>query len=257
MDFLRNHIESLIFCSQEPISIDEIHQCMEEMFDAKVPVEDIENEIENLTEKYKNDEYSYEILKIAGGYQFLTKPAYQASIAILLKQKSKRRLSTSAMETLAIIAYKQPMTKTEVENIRGVNCDYSIQKLLEKELLEIKGKSDGVGRPILYGTSGKFMEYFGINSLEELPLPKDFRVEENEIGEKQSIEVEKKELTEETDKAQINLELQSEDSPDTENQDELPQITPEEAQDNSITKSDDEAIEQDMESDSEDESEKE
>ncbi len=83
---------------------------------------------------------------------------------------------------MAIIAYKQPITKGQVEDIRGVNCDYAVQKLLEKELVEIKGKSDGVGRPLLYGTSKKFMEYFGLNSLGELPNPKDFATLENTIG---------------------------------------------------------------------------
>jgi len=87
------------------------------------------------------------------------------------------------MDTLSIVAYKQPVTKSEVEQIRGVNCDYSIQKLLEKELLTIKGKADSIGRPILYGTSEKFMDYFGINHLKDLPQPKDFLPEENEIGE--------------------------------------------------------------------------
>ena len=114
----------------------------------------------------------------------MTKPAYQASICILLKQQSKKRLSNSALETLAIIAYKQPITKSEAEQIRGVNCDYSVQKLLEKELVEVKGKSEGVGRPILYGTSQKFMDYFGINDLKDLPAPKDFNKEENSVGEK-------------------------------------------------------------------------
>ena len=112
----------------------------------------------------------------------MTKPAYQASIGILLKQQSKRRLSNSAMETLAIIAYKQPVTKTEIEQIRGVNCDYAVNKLLEKELIEIKGKSDSIGRPMLYGTNQKFMDYFGINNLKDLPTPKDFVQEENTIG---------------------------------------------------------------------------
>jgi segregation and condensation protein B len=101
----------------------------------------------------------------------------------MLKQQSKKRLSTSAMETLSIIAYKQPISKPEVENIRGVNCDYAIQKLLDKGLIEIQGKSDSVGRPMLYGTSPKFMEYFGINDLTELPTPKDFTNEVNSIGE--------------------------------------------------------------------------
>ena len=119
----------------------------------------------------------------AGGYQFLTKPAYQASISILLKQQSKKRLSTSAMETLSIIAYKQPISKTEIENIRGVNCDYAVQKLLDKGLIEITGKAETIGRPMLYGTTSKFMEYFGISDLVELPTPKDFTTEVNTIGE--------------------------------------------------------------------------
>jgi segregation and condensation protein B len=87
------------------------------------------------------------------------------------------------METLSIIAYKQPLSKTEVENIRGVNCDYAIQKLLDKGLIEILGKAETIGRPILYGTSAKFMEYFGINDIAELPTPKDFTNEVNTIGE--------------------------------------------------------------------------
>lgn len=153
------------------------------MFEADVPEKDILAAVEGLVEKYAADEYSFELNHVAGGYQFLTKPAYQASIGILLKQQSKRRLSTSALETLSIIAYKQPVTKGDLESIRGVNCDYSVQKLLEKGLVEIKGKSEAIGRPVLYGTSEKFMEYFGINSINELPTPKDFAQAENTIGE--------------------------------------------------------------------------
>ncbi len=152
------------------------------MFEAEVPIEDIQASLEKLLQKYEDDNYPFKVFSMGGGYQFLTKPAYQSSISILLKQKSKKRLSTSALETCAIIAYKQPITKHQIEQIRGVNCDYAIQKLLEKELVEIQGKSDGVGRPILYGTTAKFMEYFGINSLKDLPMPKDFSKDENEIG---------------------------------------------------------------------------
>lgn len=152
------------------------------MFEAEVPLEDIHSALDGLLKKYEEDNFPFQIFKTGGGFHFLTKPAYQTSISILLKQKSKKRLSTSALETLAIIAYKQPITKNQVEQIRGVNCDYAIQKLLEKELIEIKGKSDGIGRPVLYGTNQKFMEYFGINDLKELPLPKDFAQNDNEIG---------------------------------------------------------------------------
>ena len=152
------------------------------MFNADVPEEDIVNAIQRLDEKFQGEEFSFQLYKAAGGYQFLTKPAYQASIGIMLKQQSKKRLSTSAMETLSIIAYKQPISKTEIENIRGVNCDYAVQKLLDKGLIEITGKAETIGRPMLYGTTQKFMEYFGINDLVELPVPKDFVNEVNIIG---------------------------------------------------------------------------
>lgn len=155
------------------------------MFEADVPKKDIEEAIGKLEEKYKTDEYSFEPVKSGGGFQFLTKPAYQTSISILLKQQSKKRLSNSSLETLAIVAYKQPVTKAEVEQIRGVNCDYAMQKLLEKELIEIKGKAESVGRPIIYGTSQNFIDYFGINHINELPTLKDFEQKENEIGDEQ------------------------------------------------------------------------
>jgi segregation and condensation protein B len=185
LDFLANHIEALVFCSPKPVKVEEIKSCLSEMFEADIPLEDIIQALHTLTQKYEDENYSFQIFHVAGGYQFLTKPAYQSSIGILLKQQSKKRLSASALETLAIIAYKQPVTKTQAEQIRGVNCDYAIQKLLEKELIEIKGKSDGLGRPLLYGTSDKFMEYFGVNSLKDLPSPKDFQQEQNSIGEEQ------------------------------------------------------------------------
>ena len=182
MNFLLNHIEALIFCATSPLKFQEIQKCLSEMFEADVPKEDIEDALEKILKKYESDEYSFQVEHVGGGYQFMTKPAYQASIGIMLKQQSKKRLSTSALETLSIIAYKQPITKGEMEQIRGVNCDYTVQKLLEKELVEIKGKADAIGRPILYGTSQNFMEYFGINDLKDLPTPKDFSQEENQIG---------------------------------------------------------------------------
>ena len=152
------------------------------MFNAEIPEEDILGALQRLEEKFEAEEFSFQLYKAAGGYQFLTKPAYQASIGIMLKQQSKKRLSTSAMETLSIIAYKQPISKTEIENIRGVNCDYAVQKLLDKSLIEITGKADTIGRPMLYGTTPKFMEYFGINDLNQLPIPKEAMAEVNTIG---------------------------------------------------------------------------
>jgi segregation and condensation protein B len=183
LDFLHRHIEALIFCAATPLPKVEIIKCLSEMFEAEIPVDHVDQAISELIEKFQADDYSFQLEHSGGGYQFLTKPAYQTSIGILLRQQSQKRLSTAQLETLSIIAYKQPVTKGDIEQIRGVNSDYSVQKLLEKELVDIKGKSEGLGRPILYGTSSKFMEYFGINALSELPQPKDFSQQDNQIGE--------------------------------------------------------------------------
>ena len=183
MKLLQNHVEALVFCASEPISIEELQSCLSEMFGTPINETDIVQAITTLTEKYEGSNFAFQICQMSDGYQFLTKPEFQPSIAVLLKQKSKKRLSKAALETLAIVAYKQPVTKGQLEQIRGVSCDYTIQKLLEKELVAIKGKADTPGRPILYGTSKKFMEYFGINSLSDLPLPKDLKVDEGAITE--------------------------------------------------------------------------
>ncbi|AFM04546.1 segregation and condensation protein B [Bernardetia litoralis DSM 6794] len=186
MQYLLNHIESLIFCSPSPISVKEIQKVLEELFGTEVPKKDIEDAIEVLQKRYEQADFSIEIKAIAGGFQFLTKPEFQSSISLLLTQRAKRKLSKSAIETLALIAYKQPITKAKLEAIRGVSCDYAVQKLLEKELLVIKGKDKTAGRPILYGTSDKFMHYFGINSLDDLPMPEDLSAEDVETAQKQA-----------------------------------------------------------------------
>ncbi len=151
-----------------------------ELLAADVPEEHIAQALEVIVEKYVHPQYVFQVMHAGGGYRFLTKPAFQPAVATLLKHQSRRRLSASAAETLAIVAYKQPITKAQLEAIRGVNCDYAIQKLLERSLVEIKGKSEGPGRPLLYGPGKKFMEYFGINSMAELPRLKDLAEEGEE-----------------------------------------------------------------------------
>ncbi|MDX5349028.1 MAG: SMC-Scp complex subunit ScpB [Hymenobacteraceae bacterium] len=183
MDILQQHIQALVFCAEAPVSIEEMQRCLSEVLEQEISVSDVLESIEAINQRLAEEAFAFQIYAIGGGYQFLTKPDYQDSVGLLLKYKSKKRLSVSAMETLAIIAYKQPVTKTMVEQIRGVGCDYAIQRLLEKELIEIKGKAETIGRPVLYGTSQKFMEYFGINHIKDLPQLKDFAAEENMIGE--------------------------------------------------------------------------
>ena len=182
MTTLHQNIEALIFCSEQSISVDEIAASLKSTFGWELTDEEIFASIEEIKSKYQSDDFAFELIEIAEGFQFLTKKDFHPAVSALIQHKAKKKLSTSAMETLAIIAYKQPITKTEVEHIRGVNCDYSVQKLLEKELIEIKGKSDAPGKPLVYATSKSFMDYFGINSVKDLPQLKDLHVGENEIG---------------------------------------------------------------------------
>lgn len=182
MELLKQQIEALIFCSEQSLSLDEIGASLKISFDWEISDEELVNAIEEIRAKYASDEFSFELIEISEGYQFLTKKQYHPAVSALIQHKAKKKLSVSQMETLAIIAYRQPISKTEVEHIRGVSCDYAIQKLLEKELIEISGKSDGPGRPILYSTSRNFMDYFGIKSVKDLPQLKDLHMEQNEIG---------------------------------------------------------------------------
>ncbi|MFD0794403.1 SMC-Scp complex subunit ScpB [Mucilaginibacter litoreus] len=183
MDNIEQYIEALIFASEQGIRTEEIIYCLQASFEQDFTTEDISNYIRKISEKYNNDAFAIEVVKINNGYQFLTKKQYHAAISLLQIQRSKKKLSQAALETLAIIAYKQPVTKTDIEQIRGVNCDYSIQKLLEKELIVITGKSDAIGKPILYGTSNLFMDYFGINDIKELPQLKEVTDGGSSIGE--------------------------------------------------------------------------
>ena len=161
---------------------------LEASFEIKLKEEDLLMAIEALKAKYQTDDFAIEIVEISEGFQFLTKGAYHPIVGQYLKLTTRKRLSRAALETLSIIAYKQPVSKGEVEKIRGVSCDYAVQKLLEKELVSIIGRSDGPGRPLLYGTSDKFMDYFGLKSVADLPKPKEFKEPDNSIGEQAPIE---------------------------------------------------------------------
>ena len=183
MEGIQSHIEALIFVAEEPLSVKDIRECLVRLVGLELNKEEVESNIEVLIQKYHDGDYPFEIAPIAGGYQFLTKPAYQPTVIEFLKSKLNKRLSTNSLETLAIIAYRQPVSKPDIERIRGVNCDYTIQKLLEKELIAIVGRSEEVGKPLLYGTSQFFMNYFGINSVADLPKLKDLEQSaENVIG---------------------------------------------------------------------------
>ena len=171
-------IEALLFASPDPLTQKKINS----IFDADPP--DLASLIERLQKKYNKNSNAFEILSLAGGYQIRTRSEYDFFVRRLIAKTGQFYLSQAALETLSIIAYKQPIVKSEIEKIRGVSVDYSIKKLLEKELIHIKGRSQDVGRPLLYATSDKFMHHFGLNSMKDLPKLKEFSVEENQIGDK-------------------------------------------------------------------------
>ena len=171
------HIEALIFASDKPLSTLEITELVNNALgymDDKITLDKVEAALEGIVEKYSADFYPFEVRQSGGGWQFLTRKDYHKTVAQLNGDKFLKRLSAASLETLAIVAYKQPVTKGEIEAIRGVSSDYAVQKLLEKELIIISGRHEKLpGHPLVYSTSRNFMDYFGINSADELPKIKE------------------------------------------------------------------------------------
>jgi len=176
------HIEALIFASDKPLTNLELTELLNNalgFIDDRASQEQIEAGVDGIREKYNAEFYAFELKQSGGGWQFLTKKEYHKTVAQLNGDKFLKRLSVAALETLAIIAYKQPITKSEIESIRGVNCDYAVQKLLEKDLVVIAGRNeDAVGKPLIYNTSKSFMDYFGINTTDDLPKINEVLMEE-------------------------------------------------------------------------------
>jgi len=176
MDSIYNSvIEALIFASDEPLRTDEIIKAIKGIDGEEIAIssDDVEATVAQINRQLEEQQRPFKISKIAGGFAFSTKQENAKYIGYLSTEKSKRRLSQSALETLAIIAYKQPITKPEIEMIRGVNADYIMNTLLEKSLISISGRAESVGRPLLYGTTDEFLKYFGLNKLTDLPKPRE------------------------------------------------------------------------------------
>ncbi len=171
---LMPHVEALIFASDRPLTQIEITEMLGQALETVIETERISTCLTAIMEKYEAAYYPFHLMEVGGGYQFLTKKAFHKTVLKLNGEKHIKKLSSAAMETLSIIAYKQPITKSEIEYIRGVSADYSIQKLLEKELIVISGRNEEmVGKPLIYNTSKNFMDYLGINSPKQLPQLKD------------------------------------------------------------------------------------
>jgi segregation and condensation protein B len=187
-------IEALIFAADEPVTL----KILDAIFNGpaengqphRVPVEEIRNAIAELNEEYNQQHRAFRIIQVGGGFQFATRPEYAEWVGELYKEKGKRKLSHSALETLSIIAYRQPVTKPEIEAIRGVNADYVLHTLLERGLVTITGRASTVGRPLLYGTTKEFLKHFGINDLSDLPKPRELE----EIMAERNLETDRKVL---------------------------------------------------------------
>jgi len=180
---IAKHVEALIFSSVQSISVQEMILALNAVFNEEITENQIFESLNLISARYSKENSAIELVNLNNGYQFLTKKEFHETVNQLQLHRSKKKLSQAAMETLAIIAYRQPITKLEIEQIRGVNSDYSVQRLLEKELISIEGKAETPGRPILYTTSPLFMDYFGLNHLNQLPQLKDIAKEENTVGE--------------------------------------------------------------------------
>lgn len=184
-------VEALIFASDESLSLREIVNILKMSEETHLRIrmneDDVLSVIRELNSEYVASNRSFRIIQSAGGFQFATLPDFATWLGLMVKEKAKRKLSQSALETLAVIAYKQPVTKPEIEAIRGVNVDYMISTLLERDLITIVGRSASPGRPLLYGTTLTFLKHFGINDLIDLPKPREI----DEILSDTSFEVEK------------------------------------------------------------------
>jgi len=162
---LRRSIEALLFASERPLSVEEV----QEAFSADVSAKDVRAEIEGLREEYEAQRRGFRLYEIAGGFQVASAIDFAEVLKRFYQARAKKKMTPASLETLSVIAYRQPVTRADIEGVRGVNVDAAAKGLLEKGLIRIVGRKEVPGRPILYGTTREFLEHFGLKSLEELP----------------------------------------------------------------------------------------
>ena len=212
---LKQIIEALLFATDEPLSVRQVLDILGEFEAGELPQKRVNEQtildvIEQLNKEYVETNRSMHVVKVAGGYQFATQPQYATWLGKMLREKTKRKLSVSALESLAVIAYKQPVTKPEIESIRGVNADYVIRSLMERNMITIVGRAASPGRPLLYGTTKEFLKHFGLNDLSELPKPREIE----ELLAEAEFEVEKQLMKEQEVKAAGDVEAVGEEDDD-------------------------------------------
>lgn len=210
-----NIVEALILASPEPLSVKRISESSPDLTPAKIA-----NSVMELNVRYESTGTSFRIREVAGGYQYYILPDYTKYVDALFTRHRKMRLTRAALETLAIVAYKQPVTKVEIDHIRGVESDGVLHNLLEKSLVIIKGRSESVGRPLQYATTDEFLKFFGLNKLEELPEMSEIEelIKASDGGKSDNVEFEEIEVenvTAESDgNERVNLTLVKEEEPE-------------------------------------------
>jgi segregation and condensation protein B len=177
---LKEIIESLIFISLEPLSIGKIKEVLSDF-----PGPEIDQAVQELLQTYATQERGIQIIQSAGGYVFSTRPEFDPWVRRLLKIDKKSKLSGAALETLSIIAYHQPITLSEISALRNVDSSYTLKTLLQKKLIKIVGRKSSPGKPLIYRTTERFLAYFGLNSLEELPTEEEIS---KILGEEKNLE---------------------------------------------------------------------
>jgi segregation and condensation protein B len=164
-------VEALLFASDAPLTAADIARV-----DDRLDEDTVDAIVQQLREEYETQERAWQIYEIAGGYQLLTRPEYAPYLELYDTVPQQTRLSNPALEVLAVIAYRQPIGRNEVEEIRGVSSTGVLKTLQDRALIEVVGRSEGLGRPLLYGTTQKFLDHFAFNSLDDLPKPDDLPV---------------------------------------------------------------------------------
>lgn len=168
-DNIKSAIEALLFASEKPLTLEQIRQALDNL-----NINEVRAKIDELKSDYEASNRGLRIVEVAGGFRMITASGFAPFLKKLFKDRLKEKLSKPALETLAIIAYKQPLTRNEVELLRNVNVDGVMKNLLDKNLIRIAGRKKAPGRPIVYGTTRQFLEHFGLKSLDELPKMEDF-----------------------------------------------------------------------------------
>ena len=216
---LSSVIESLIFASPEPIPGQKLCEIIAEG-DEQLHLDEsaIKSFVDKLNERYEENAMSFRVVEMGGGYTFATEKKFHLWLSIYQHQNAYRRLSQSAIETLAIVACRQPITKPEIDQIRGVDSGYILRQLMEKMLVQVAGRADSPGKPLLYKTTRYFLQHFGINSVDELPKPREIEeiLKDDDMAEHRQLLIERQ------------MQMLAEDAPEEESTDENAETVSEE-----------------------------